>query len=156
MIYCQFASKLIKTTNKISPRFYLALVLLIVNLHICFYLHFLLLILKIIPTLTYSKTKEKSMKPTLNNLLTIKEGNFVLDLSKTNYGYNVVILESEEVVYKEHFTDLEIATSTAKATLKSLVKAARHHLVTASFYEENSLFTNKQIIEKDKEKLQCF
>lgn len=65
------------------------------------------------------------MKPMINNLLTIKEGNFVLDLSKINYGYNVVILESEQVVYKEDFTDLEIATNTAKATLRDLVKTAR-------------------------------
>lgn len=95
------------------------------------------------------------MKPMINNLLTIKEGNFVLELSKTNYGYNVVILEFEQVVYKEDFTDLEIATNTAKARLKSLVKAARYHLVNASFYKQNNLFTKKQIIEKNKEKLQC-
>lgn len=81
------------------------------------------------------------------NNLTIKEGNFILELTQIQYGYSVVISELGKVVYKQEFTDLEVATKTAKATLGSLVKAARYqHLANALFYKQNNLFIEKQII----------
>lgn len=81
-----------------------------------------------------------------NNLVTIKEGNFILELTQIQCGYNVVISELGKVVYKQDFTDLEVATKTAKTTLGSLVKAARYQHLTAPFCKQNNLFFYEQII----------